>query len=165
MRVHRLRSWSSITSNLDLSCSMLAERRHWARVDRVYWLMKMHEHIFACSMYPEPMLGQCWATVFDGGPALPQHWLTASCFAGCDDWVGNLSYLSLITVITQVTRRFVFSRTNNISTKSTDHTREARSPVRWKTTLDNSVISWLPVKSKETKWRHIINPSILTSSG
>ena len=27
----------------------------------------------------EPMLGQCWADVVDGGPTLTQHWLNVSC--------------------------------------------------------------------------------------
>ena len=30
----------------------------------------------------EAMLGQCWADVVDGGPALTQHWFNVSCLMG-----------------------------------------------------------------------------------
>ena len=30
----------------------------------------------------EPMLGQCWTDVVDGGPALTQHWFNVSCLLG-----------------------------------------------------------------------------------
>ena len=29
--------------------------------------------------YVDPMLDQCWASVYDGGPALVQHWVDVSC--------------------------------------------------------------------------------------
>ena len=30
----------------------------------------------------EPMLGQCWADVVDGGPTLTQHWFNVACLLG-----------------------------------------------------------------------------------
>ena len=30
----------------------------------------------------ELMLGQCWTSVVDVGPTLPQHWLNVSCLLG-----------------------------------------------------------------------------------
>ena len=32
--------------------------------------------------YIDPMLCQCWSTVYDGGPTLVQHRVDVSCFAG-----------------------------------------------------------------------------------
>ena len=27
----------------------------------------------------EPMMGQCWPAVYDGGPTLTHHWFNVSC--------------------------------------------------------------------------------------
>ena len=32
--------------------------------------------------YIEPMLGQCWSDVVDGGPILAQHWFNVTCLLG-----------------------------------------------------------------------------------
>ena len=57
----------------------------------VYGLISNLLHVlyprFGCASRPsprqtrdiEPMLGQCWADVVDGGPAMTQHWFNVSC--------------------------------------------------------------------------------------
>ena len=37
----------------------------------------------------QPMLIQCWSSVFDAGPTLKQHWLNASCLL-CGDSAGHV---------------------------------------------------------------------------
>ena len=32
--------------------------------------------------YINPMLAQCWPTVYDAGPTLDQHWVDVSCLLG-----------------------------------------------------------------------------------
>ena len=32
---------------------------------------------------PNPILNQCWATVYDAGPTLVQNWVDVSCLPGC----------------------------------------------------------------------------------
>ena len=33
--------------------------------------------------FTQSVLFQCWATIFDAGPTLKQHWLNAPCLLGC----------------------------------------------------------------------------------
>ena len=32
--------------------------------------------------YIDPMLGECWGDVRDGGPTITQHWVNVSCWLG-----------------------------------------------------------------------------------
>ena len=40
----------------------------------------------------EPLLFQCWSTVYDAGPTLNQQWLNASCLLGVDSGGGGGQY-------------------------------------------------------------------------
>ena len=48
------------------------------------------QSVFSSNTDILPMLFQWWASVFDAGPALLQHWVTVSCFSGQLSELGDL---------------------------------------------------------------------------
>ena len=79
-------------------CSTLIAAHCWFNAGQSSTTLAQHQSItgsvvyFAQTRGIQPMLFQCWPTVFDAGPSLKQHWVIAPCFltAALCSWRFNI---------------------------------------------------------------------------
>ena len=74
------------THQIPVQCWTSVAAYSWFNVVQSSTTLAQHQSItgsviyFAQTLAIQPMLFQCWHTVFDAGPSLKQHWVIVPCF-------------------------------------------------------------------------------------